>query len=329
MKPILVLPKISDLPAYKGVKEKQQQLVSENPFIKIEDWKTLKIAKERRTALKSGRVQLQKDEKLIASELASFRNLIKTETETLILITKEAEDKQQFEIDEFEAAKQREKEEAERKRLHEIEKIKTEILSFKNIYESRINDATLVTIAEVLEDIENNIFDAGDLQINYDLTKEELISKCNERLEALKKEEKNRQLMIALEKQKEEQRKKEAELKAKEAEIKRKEAEREAKIKAREEALKAKERAIEEAERKAIEAKELKAKEEAEKAKKQRQEALAPDKEKLFRFITSFKSEINLKEINLKDEEARGIALTFLEKTEELKKVFLQLTENL
>ena len=105
--------KVSNLPELKGWKKKQDDLVKNNPFIICEDAKTYKTACERRTNLLKGRTELDKQDKLVASKLASYRKEIKSETEFLIAIALPTEEKQQAEIKRYESIKEQEKKDAE------------------------------------------------------------------------------------------------------------------------------------------------------------------------------------------------------------------------
>ncbi|WP_395073825.1 hypothetical protein [Flavobacterium sp.] len=110
---------VSTLPEINGWKEKQELIVTENPFIEISDNKSFEEAKKARTALKSARTTLEKQETLLASKIKFFRTKVGAEIENLILITKPHEGKQQVEIDRYETIKETEriaKEKAEEER---------------------------------------------------------------------------------------------------------------------------------------------------------------------------------------------------------------------
>ena len=106
------------------VKNTQLELLKNNPFVKITDSKTFAEAKKSRTALKSGRTDIQKSERVLASKIKMFRDWIKGQGLDLISITQDAEDKQQAEIDSWEKAKAEERQkkieaEAARVKAHE------------------------------------------------------------------------------------------------------------------------------------------------------------------------------------------------------------------
>ena len=119
------------LPAFLNAQQRQEQLVIDNPFIEIRDNESFNIAKKRRTALRTGRTELQNGEKLIVSKITAFRKEVGNETEKLILITKSHEDKQQAEIERYEAEKQKIKDEADRIERERVEAIKNKIIVFK------------------------------------------------------------------------------------------------------------------------------------------------------------------------------------------------------
>ena len=119
--------KVSNLPELQGWKEKQQKLVEENPYVEIVDNKSYEVACKRRTALLKGRTELEKQDKLIASKLTSFRKEVKQETDNLIAITLPYEEKQQSEVKRYEEIKAAEKAEKDRLELERIDGIKNRI----------------------------------------------------------------------------------------------------------------------------------------------------------------------------------------------------------
>lgn len=86
------------LPELQGLKEKQLQIVKENPFVAITDNATFEAAKKARTALVSARTEIQNQDKTIASKIKKFREMVSGISEKLISITKPHEEKQQEEV---------------------------------------------------------------------------------------------------------------------------------------------------------------------------------------------------------------------------------------
>jgi len=123
--------KVSNLPELQGWKEKQEQLVTDNPYIEITDNKSYEVACKSRTALLKGRTELEKQDKLVASKLAAFRKDVKTETDILIAITLPSEEKQQVEVKRYEGIKEAERLERERIENNRVEGIKAKIDSIE------------------------------------------------------------------------------------------------------------------------------------------------------------------------------------------------------
>ena len=119
--------KVSNLPELQGWKEKQEQLVKDNPYVEITDNKTYEVACKSRTALLKGRTELEKQDKLVASKLAAFRKDVKTETDILIAITLPFEEKQQVEVKRYEGIKEAERLERERVEKERVDGIKAKI----------------------------------------------------------------------------------------------------------------------------------------------------------------------------------------------------------
>ena len=138
--------KVSNLPELQGWKEKQEQLVSDNPYIEITDNKSYEIACKSRTALLKGRTELEKQDKLIASQLASFRKDVKTETDILIAITLPSEEKQQVEVKRYEGIKEAERLEKERIEQARIDSIKAKIDSIETDCFEIIQSMTFQTV---------------------------------------------------------------------------------------------------------------------------------------------------------------------------------------
>lgn len=203
--------KVNNLPELQGWKEKQEKLVSENPFVEITDNKSYEAACKSRTALLKGRTELEKQDKLIASQLTSFRKDVKTETEILIGITLPFEEKQQSEVKRYEAIKEAEKQEKERLEQERIDKIKTKIDlfeadSYKIIQETNIENVE--THKTMLDAFVNDDFDYEEYDIMFEQVKmriqhlwdekcNDIQEKENQRLENEKLAEENRLLKEA------------------------------------------------------------------------------------------------------------------------------------
>ena len=166
--------KVSNLPELQGWKEKQQKLVEENPYVEIVDNKSYEVACKSRTALLKGRTELEKQDKLIASKLTSFRKEVKQETDNLIAITLPYEEKQQSEVKRFEEIKAADK--AEEKRIEQlrVDTIKSKINNFETASYGVIQDTTIENVdlhKSMLDAFANADFDYEEFDILFEQAK--------------------------------------------------------------------------------------------------------------------------------------------------------------
>jgi hypothetical protein len=202
----------NSLPELKGWREKQEQIVKDNPFISIEDSKSYEEAKKRRTNLVSARTTIEGQDKLIASKLSKFRKEVKAVSDELIIITKPLEEKQQAEVKRYEAIKEQEKAEKELLESKRIESIKSKLdelenaslsivqkLIFDNIEISRNNlddvfkidfdFEEFITLLDMLENRQKGIFENRVSE----LLEKEVFRKNQEKLEEQLKESKRKE----------------------------------------------------------------------------------------------------------------------------------------
>lgn len=138
--------KVSNLPELQGWREKQEKLVEENPYVEIIDNKTYEIACKNRTSLLKGRTELEKQDKLIASKVASFRKEVKTETDNLIAITFPSEEKQQIEVKRYEGIKEQERLDKARLEQERVDTIKSKVDAIETDCFEIIQSMTFQTI---------------------------------------------------------------------------------------------------------------------------------------------------------------------------------------
>lgn len=136
------------LPELQGWKDKQEALVSSHPFVSITDNQSYEVAKKHRTALVTGRTDIEKQEKLIASKLKSFREKVSEASQQLILISLPFETKQQDEVRRYEELKTQEKAEKERLEAERKDKIKKRIDDFFNYWKYQISASTIHTFTK-------------------------------------------------------------------------------------------------------------------------------------------------------------------------------------
>lgn len=186
-----------NLPELQGLKDKQLELVKENPFVEIIDNQSYELAKKHRTALVKGRTSLESQDKLIASKLTAFRKEVKSVTDELISITLPHEEKQQEEVKRFEQIKENERLERERIENERIEKIKSTISDFESMCYALISQMTFQNAKETKETLDKHFsidYNAQEFDILYqqaktrvqsqfDLKHSEVQEKENQRLE--------------------------------------------------------------------------------------------------------------------------------------------------
>lgn len=188
---------VNNLAELDGWKTKMETLVKDNPFVKITDRETYEEAKKRRTALKSGRTEVQKQDKAIGSFISQFRKSTKAIGESFIAIVQPSEDKQQAEIDRHEAileeqrlAKEREEEtrvQGIKDRVDNIKeqlKLQVEMLTFENLTNSKL----------VFDDIiaDGNSQDFEEFQVLFDDVVTEMTSDFEKAIERVNQEETER-----------------------------------------------------------------------------------------------------------------------------------------
>jgi hypothetical protein len=149
---------VNNLPELHGMKEKQLQIVKENPFVEIIDNKTYEEAKKVRTTLVTARTEIQNQDKLIASKIKKFREAVAGVSEGLISITKPHEEKQQSEVKRWEEIKEQEKQEKIRLEEERKNQIKNSISAIIDEALQKINKLSFETIDSLKVDFEQNLF---------------------------------------------------------------------------------------------------------------------------------------------------------------------------
>lgn len=182
--------KVSNLPELQGWKEKQQKLVEDNPYVEIVDNKTYEVACKSRTALLKGRTELEKQDKLIASKLTSFRKEVKQETDNLIAITLPYEEKQQSEVKRYEEIKAAEKAEKDRLDQQRIDGIKKRIDNFETDSYKIIQETDIDCVnihKAMLDALVNTDFDYEEFDILFEQARARIQTswdaKCNDIIE--------------------------------------------------------------------------------------------------------------------------------------------------
>lgn len=183
-----------------GFTIKMNGLVKDNPFVEITDTKSYNEAKKRRTSLKSGRTEVQKQDRLIGTFLSKFRKETKSIAETLVEIVSPSEDKQQAEIDRWEKILEEKANEKERIEKERIESIEKNLKEFEEAFDKIISNVNVDNIENCKEDFKvttTTDFEFEEFQVNFDVlitTKEsqleekieKVIDDENKRIETIK-----------------------------------------------------------------------------------------------------------------------------------------------
>ena len=312
----------TQLPELQGLKEKQLQIVKENPFVEIVDNTTYEVAKKSRTTLVTARTDIEKQDKLIASKIKKFREMVAGVSAELFAITKPHEDNQQDEVKRYEAEK--EKERLEKQRIEEERKtnIKNSIDAIYSAEMKKIDSLTFEMIDTLKVDWEQHLFktdvtqfDEFELDFNEKLAllKNQLLAKENSLREKEAQRLENERLKAEREKLDADRKAEEERLKADREKFEKEQREAQAKIdaenqkiadeKARLQKIEDDRIAKEEADRKAKEDEEKRIQdqkdaEEKAKAEAERLEALKPDKEKIREYIDSLVYKKEFPELN-------------------------------
>ena len=140
---------VNKLPELADFKSRGSKLVKECKFVKIEDNSTYDQAKKHRTALRSFRTEVQKQEKTIKDKLNSFKSRVVDASNLLIGITQEAENKQQEEVTRWEDIKEQERLEKARLEQERIDGIKKSIGEFRQKWEDKVSELVFETIEDI------------------------------------------------------------------------------------------------------------------------------------------------------------------------------------
>lgn len=205
--------KANQLIELEGWEQKQKEVVEANPFIPINDPKSYDQAKKNRTALKSARTEVEKQDRLIGSTLSNFRKDTKAVAENLISITKPHEERQQEEVSRYEEILEERKNEKERLEKERVGKIQEKIQFIETFMKTAIDKMTFETIGATEDVLKSDSvvvdFDFEEFQVLFDNMTNEHWNFFNQNKEKLQQEEADR---IERERLEEENKKQQAEL---------------------------------------------------------------------------------------------------------------------
>jgi len=140
------------LPELASFKEKQLQVVKDNPFVKITDTASRELAKKHRTARVTARTTLTKQKPIITSKFAEAKNKAFEYIDELVAITLTGETEQQTEIDRDEAVLEEKRNEKARLEKERIDNIKAELDKYSDEWKDAFNLMTFQTIEKIGDD---------------------------------------------------------------------------------------------------------------------------------------------------------------------------------
>ena len=127
---------IQQLPELQGKKEEIKGIIDANPVVEIVDNASYELAKKSRTAVKTLRTGLQREQKEVNSRIKkNVLEVIANEYDSLIGEVLEKESERQDPITIYEAKKEEEKREKERLEQERIDGIKNSIKEFGDVWE--------------------------------------------------------------------------------------------------------------------------------------------------------------------------------------------------
>ena len=176
---------VAQLPELKGKKEEIKSVIEANPIVEIVDNATYESAKKSRTAVKTLRTGLEKEQKDVKKKIKEcVLDVVDKEYDTLVLGVKSAEQSRQEPIDVWEEKKEQEKREKAIAEQQRIDGIKTKISDYVASWKEAFSFMVFGSIKEVSDNFHesNNTFNKTALQ-EFDVLFDREISTLTELLE--------------------------------------------------------------------------------------------------------------------------------------------------
>ena len=158
---------VAQLPELQGKKEEIKGIIEANPIVEIIDNSTYELAKKSRTAVKTLRTSLEKEQKEVNSRIKkNVLEVIASEYDSLIGQVKEKESERQEPITIWEDKKEQERLEKLRLEEERIQAIKSSIDEFMTKWETTISQTKFENIEEVTENFKKAVdeFDIAALE---------------------------------------------------------------------------------------------------------------------------------------------------------------------
>lgn len=189
--------KANNLAEISGFEESQKQLVESNPFVEITDKATYELAKKSRTNLKKGRTTIENQDKSIGTFVSNFRKKVIEISKKLVEITKPHEEKQQAEIDRYEAILEVKKAEEQKAEETRVETIKSKIESTKEELSAIIEKTNFIELEQSISYFQSKVesaksFDFEEFEFLFNEMIQEKDKEFEQKVASVKREEEAR-----------------------------------------------------------------------------------------------------------------------------------------
>jgi len=151
---------VAQLPELKGKKEEIASIIKANPIVEIVDNATYESAKKSRTAVKTLRTGLEKEQKDVKKKIKELvLDVVDKEYDTLVLGVKSAEQSRQEPIDVWEEKKEQERQEKAHLEQERIDGIKSKISIFFMDWSAKIGSLQFADLENFEAEFKKSIED--------------------------------------------------------------------------------------------------------------------------------------------------------------------------
>jgi hypothetical protein len=153
---------IAQLPELQGKKEEIASIIKANPIVEIVDNSTYELAKKSRTAVKTLRTGLEKEQKDVKKKIKELvLDVVDAEYDALVLSVRSSEELRQNPINVWETKKEQERQEKARLEQECVDGIKAKIKEFGDVWERTFSLMKYENIKECIDVFKESI-DAVD-----------------------------------------------------------------------------------------------------------------------------------------------------------------------
>lgn len=203
---------IQQLPELQGKKEEVASVIKANPIVEIVDNSSYELAKKSRTAVKTLRTGLEKEQKDVKKKIKEFvLDVVDGEYDLLVTLVKGSESERQEPITVYEAKKEEERLEKQRLEEERVNGIKTKIDEIATLFVNKIQRLSFGLINDFKEELSlfKTIQDKSSFQefeVLYDDKMDHIDNLLASRIATLTEQEEIRLEQIRLAEEREKQR---------------------------------------------------------------------------------------------------------------------------